>query len=125
LRHHYQVRLTDLWRGELTLRELRVLLEYLPDDSATARAISGAATGPLAGWTLTDALLGRLVDEVAAHRWQWESVHTKKGRPSRKAPASVLPELRPPREPSGPDAEVIPLVSPHRLGNFVHDTGEE
>jgi len=126
LRHHYPgVRLTDLWRGHLTLRELRVLLEHLPADSLTARAISGTDAGALAGWTLTDALLGRLLDEVAAHRWQWESVHTKKGRPTRKAPGSVLPEPEHRDTTPSQDAQVIPLVSPHRLGEFVNEIGEE
>ena len=125
MQRHYGVALLGFWRGDLTPRRLRVLLEYLPADSLTARAVSGTDAGALAGWTLTDALLGRLLDEVAAHRWQWESVHTKKGRPTRKAPGSVLPEPEHQDTPRSQDAQVIPLVSPHRLGEFVNESGEE
>ena len=115
MQRHYGVDLVDLWRGQLSLRKLRVLVEGLPPDSATAYASSGE-TGPLAGWALTNVLLGRLADELALYRWQWEAAHIdpKKTR-HRKRPDSVLPELRPER----PSRESIPVVSPHRLGRFV------
>jgi len=120
LRRYYHVRLTDLWRGDLTLREIRVLLEHLPADSATAYSEAGVPRdNPLASWSLTDLLIGRLVDEAAAHRWQWESAHTKPGR-QRKAPMSVLPDVKTRPHPPG-EADVIPLVSPHQLGSFVHE----
>lgn len=126
LQQHYGIELTDLWRGRLTLRRLRVLVDHLPSDSATARSIAGfRPSDALAGWGLTQLLIARLWDELAAYRWQWEAVHSKKGRPQRPAPEPLVPRLEePPSSPSSRDggsADVIPLVSPHRLGDFVDD----
>lgn len=115
LQRHYRVELTALWRGELTLRRLRVLIEHLPPDSASAHAVAGF-DGALASWSLTDVLLGRVSDELAALRWQWESAHLQKGKRPRKAPESVLP-----RAEQKSDPESIPVVSPHSLGTFVYD----
>lgn len=133
MQREYQVDLADLWRGRLSVRKAWVLINGLPPDSATVYALAGLETA--AGWRLADLLLGRLVDEVAAHRWQWEGAHrdSKKGR-GRPAPTSVLPDLpggpqddRPARDvPARPGpARVIPLVSPHRLGTFVNNLDEE
>lgn len=112
------MQLVDLWRGQLTLRRLHVLIEHLPPESATARA---QIDGPLASWSLTDALLGRLVDELSAYRWQWESAHIdpKKTR-MRSQPESVLP-----RAESSSDADVIPIVSPHKLGGYINEDEEQ
>lgn len=112
LQRFYGVALTGVWTGQLTLRRLRVLLEHLPPDSATAYALAGVDQGSLAGWKLSDALLGRLVDELSSYRWQWEMAHQTKGR-RRKPPGSVLPT---------PTAETstAPVVSPHSLGGFIN-----
>lgn len=115
LQRHYQVPLTGLWTGQLTLRRLRVLLEQLPPDSNTAYALAGVDPGPLRYWSVGDALLGRIADELSQYRWQWEMAHQSKGS-RRRAPASVLPQLRP-REQAGQD---VPVVSPHELGGFVN-----
>jgi len=114
----YGVDLVGLWSGQLTLRKLRVLIEQLPPDCATAYALAGAELGQLSGWRLTDLLLGRLADELALYRWQWEAAHIdpKKTR-HRAQPPSVLPEL----EPSSSQPDSIPVVSPHRLGDFVSE----
>lgn len=120
----YHVDLGDLWRGQLSLRRLRVLASHLPPDSATAQAVSGNDDGPLTGWALTDVLLGRVADELALLRWQWESAHldTKKSRP-RKQPPSVLPDLS--GAPTAPtDTDRVPVVSPHRLGAFLDDNDD-
>ncbi|MFD7157962.1 hypothetical protein ACFV9C_25395 [Kribbella sp. NPDC059898] len=114
LQHHYGVALTGVWTGQLTLRRLRVLLEHLPPDSATAHAVAGTDPGPLRGWTLTDALVGRLLDEMASYRWQWEMAHQSKGN-RRRAPESVLPKLS--TVAAGTDT---PVVSPHSLGGFIN-----
>jgi hypothetical protein len=114
LQRFYAVPLTGVWTGQLSLRRLRVLLDHLPPDCATAYAITGTDPGPLAGWSLGDALLGRLVDELASYRWQWETAHQGKGS-RRRAPESVLPKLT---QPTG-DA---PLISPHQLGGFINET---
>lgn len=119
MQRHYQVDLADLWRGQLSLRRLRVLVTYLPPDSLTARAVGGVDDGPLAGWDLSDVLVGRVADELALLRWQWESAHidTKKTQP-RKRPPSILPDVSP--TPTT-DPERAPVVSPHRLGGFLND----
>lgn len=120
MQRYYHLDLTGLWRGELSLRRLRVLLDHLPANCRTAVAIEGLEGNPWAHWSLTDTLLGRLTDELAAYRWQWESSHSKNGRPVRRPPESVLPEV--PRRARG--ADVIPLVSPHSLGAFINDEQE-
>lgn len=123
MQRHYRVDLTDLWRGRLSLRRLRVLVDHLPPDSATAYAVvdeEGQDLSALRGWRLTDVLLARLADELAIYRWQWESAHLdKKARP-RQQPPSVLPEVKTKR----PDRESVPVVSPHRLGSFVNEQEE-
>jgi hypothetical protein len=115
LQRFYGVALTDLWTGHLSLRRLRVLLDHLPPDCATAYAITGTDPGPLRGWSLGDALLGRLVDELSAYRWQWETSHQSKGT-TRRAPGSVLPRLT-----GHPTDAEVPLVSPHQLGGFINE----
>lgn len=112
--------LADLWRGRLSLRRIRVLIDHLPVDSRTAAALAGHADHPLAGWPLTDLLLGRMTDELATFRWQWESSHLdpKKQRP-RTQPESVLPDLAS----SSTTTQDVQVVSPHRLGAFVNETG--
>lgn len=115
---HYRVDLGDLWRGTLSLRRLRVLLQGLPADCRTSYALGAEEDpGPLAAWRLGDVLLGRLADELALLRWQWECAHIdpKKSRP-RERPSSVLPEWKPQAA-----SKTAPLVSPHQLGGFVND----
>lgn len=53
LRRYYGVRLTDLWRGELSLRELSNLIDHLPPGSAVWCQQAGVPYG----WTLTDLLI--------------------------------------------------------------------
>lgn len=53
LQRYYGVDLGALWRGELSLRRLAVLVEYLPVGSATWAAQANVPYG----WTLTDVLL--------------------------------------------------------------------
>jgi len=53
LQRHYGVDLADLWRGELSLRRLYVLVSQLPIGSSTWAAQIGIPYG----WTLTDLLL--------------------------------------------------------------------
>lgn len=120
MQRYYGVDLCGLWRGDLSLRRVRVLLQHLPVDSPGARALA-EVDGPLASWPLHDALLGRLVDELAALRWQWESAHLAKNQRPRQQPEQVLPTRERGKAPTGKDADVLPLVSPHRLGDFIND----
>lgn len=117
LQRYYGVAVTDLWTGRLSLRRLRVLLDQLPPDCATAYAITGTDPGPMRGWKLGDALLGRLVDELSAYRWQWETAHQSKGR-KRRPPGSVLPKS------GNPTRQDVPVVSPHQLGGFINEDME-
>lgn len=117
LQRFYAVPLTDLWTGRLSLRRLRVLLNHLPPDCATAYAVTGYDSGPLRGWALSDVLLGRVLDELSAYRWQWETAHQTKGT-RRRPPESVLPRPR-------PQDSTAPVVSPHELGGFMSDLGGE
>lgn len=122
MQRFFHVDLCDLWRGTLNLRRLRVLIDHLPLDAAATRAMAGMQ-GPLALWPLRDALLGRLVDEVTLGRWQWESAHLAKHQQPRKQPPSVLPRRT--TTTTHGDDNVIPLVSPHRLGEFIYEQEEE
>lgn len=55
--------LLELYRGEMSWRELRVFLRYLPSDSATSRAARG--TSPQEEfWTPERHLLASVVDAV-------------------------------------------------------------
>lgn len=55
--------LLELYRGEMSWRELRVFLRYLPQDSATARAVRGS-TPEEEAWTLDRQLLATIADAV-------------------------------------------------------------
>lgn len=55
--------LLELYRGEMSWRELRVFLRHLPHDSATARAVRGG-TPDEETWTLDRQLLASAVDAI-------------------------------------------------------------
>lgn len=112
MQHHYGVDLSGLWRGELTLRRVAVLLAHLPPDCASARAVAGTTGQQLTGWSFTNLLLGRLIDELAILRWQWESAHLDKRHRPRPQPPTVLPELT--------ERDTPALLSPHELGPFIN-----
>lgn len=57
--------LLDLWRGALSWRRLRVLIDMLPPASAYWRARHGAGD-----WTVTEYMLADLFDVSAAANWQ-------------------------------------------------------
>lgn len=116
LERHYQRDLCDLWRGRLTIRKLRVLIDGLPPDSATVRALS-EVDDRFAGWTLTDVLMGRLVDQLALFHWHYEQVHREKKAETRPRPKSVLPD---PTTAKSNNSD-IPVVSPHALGGFLNN----
>lgn len=55
LQHHYNVDLAGLWRGELSIRRLSVLIANLPPTSATALRYA-----PAPGWDIHAYLLADL-----------------------------------------------------------------
>lgn len=55
--------LLELYRGQMSWRELRVFLRYLPADSATARDVRGS-TPEEDAWTLDRHLLASVVDAI-------------------------------------------------------------
>lgn len=69
---YYGVDLLDYYRGRLSARRLRVLLQHLPRDSALVRALHGEA----AEWGLSEHLLAAAVDELAVANWLFASAHT-------------------------------------------------
>lgn len=102
LQRHYNVDLCDLWRGTLTPRKVRVLIDGLPHDSRTMRALGDSEET----WTLCEQLLARLIDEVAAHRWDFGFVSTD---PAKRNQYRPFPEpVRPQRE----ERREIKVVSP-------------
>ncbi|MFF1756126.1 hypothetical protein [Streptomyces sp. NPDC058266] len=73
--------LASFWRGEITLRLLRVLVEALPPDSATGRAHAGHH------WAHVDYAAADTVDLLALLVTQFANAHRDP-----KKPAVAMPE---------------------------------
>jgi hypothetical protein len=84
LQAHYGVALSGLTTGELTWRRLKVLLTYLPPDSATARSIRGADHEP--EWTRTEHLLAGVFDALNMLLWQNAVLSGVKPKPRKPEP---------------------------------------
>ena len=91
LQRYYRVDLRDLWRGGLTLRRLRVLLDGLPPDSLwwTAMrqrddllATAGGGDVDTARWDTTHELLAALIDATNEVAWTVAQVNSKHKLPS-------------------------------------------
>jgi hypothetical protein len=80
------VDLLDRYRGRLSARRLRVLIEHLPRDSALVRALHGED----AEWGLPEHLLAATVDQLAVGNWLFASAHTPENAspPERPTPVS-------------------------------------
>jgi hypothetical protein len=65
----------QFWRGDLSGRALGVLIRYLPEDSATVRAMRGTP------WSELMYLLAHIADTVAYSRADYANVHGGKTRP--------------------------------------------
>lgn len=87
----------ELWRGEMTWRELRVFLRHLPAESATARAVRGA-TPEQETWTLDRQLLASLVDAQRENTFAMVKLHGDPKKTKRLKPPEPIP--RPGVEPS-------------------------
>lgn len=75
LHRHYAVDILDVFRGLLSWRKLRVLIEQLPADSFTKHALAGIEFDP---WSATEHLLAMLHDLVADLTWITATVNSKK-----------------------------------------------
>lgn len=89
LAREYRVDLLDVWRGRLSLRKLRVLIENLPPGSASLRAMSELGD-EWAGWGLLEVLVGNVYDLLAVQRHDWLKAHG--GKPDK--PTSILPKRK-------------------------------
>lgn len=58
--------LLDLWRGGLTLRRVSALVDNLPRDAATCRAVYGE----VAEWGPSERILADVFDVLAQANWQ-------------------------------------------------------
>lgn len=81
--HHYPGRdqIAEFWRGEITLRKLRVMVEGLPADGATARAAAGHH------WRHLEFMLAQLLNETVRMRVDFGNANR-----AEKAPAQEYPE---------------------------------
>ncbi len=62
--HYYpSIDLLDFYRGKMSVRRLWVLIQGLPFNTKTARRLHGLDTA-LDDWTLTDILLGRILESL-------------------------------------------------------------
>ncbi|GAA3121682.1 hypothetical protein [Streptomyces echinatus] len=82
--------LLELYRGEMSWRELRVFLRYLPQDSATARAVRGASPEQEA-WTLDRHLLAALIDAQRENTFAMVKLHGDPKKTSRLRPPDPIP----------------------------------
>jgi hypothetical protein len=81
--------LLELYRGEMSWRELRVFLRYLPPDSATARALRGS-TPEEEAWTLDRHLLANAVDAIRENTYAQIKLHGDPKRTSRLKPPDPI-----------------------------------
>lgn len=64
--------LLDYYRGSLTARRLRVLIQHLPREAALVRALHGEDVE----WGLTEHLLAAAVDQLNTGNWLFVSANT-------------------------------------------------
>ncbi|MFI6491210.1 hypothetical protein [Streptomyces sp. NPDC050564] len=91
--------LLELYRGEMSWRELRVFLRYLPTDSATARAVRGS-TAEEDAWTLDRQLLASVVDAMRENTFATVKLHGDPKRTGRLKPPDPIPRpgVKPPQK---------------------------
>ncbi|MCK2236448.1 MULTISPECIES: hypothetical protein [unclassified Crossiella] len=95
---HYGIDLLDHYRGQVSRRRLRVLIQHLPRDGALARELRGEA----ADWGLGEQLLAAAVDQLAAANWMYAAAHTAEGADPPERPLPVpRPGIEQTPEPAG------------------------
>ena len=82
--------LLELYRGEMSWRELRVFLKFLPTDSATARAVRGSTPDDDA-WTLDRMLLALTVDAIRENTFAMVKLHGDPKKTGRLRPPDPIP----------------------------------
>jgi hypothetical protein len=82
--------LLELYRGEMSWRELRVFLKWLPPESATSRAVRGSSPDEDA-WTLDRQLLATIADAVRENTFTAVRLHGDPKRTSRLKPPDPIP----------------------------------
>lgn len=98
------LRLDDLGTERLTWRDLLVVVQHRPQDSALARALDGDE----AVWSLTDHLLAITIDVLNIANWQRENAGKGKGQsPTRKPKRMPRPGVQDDTQKIG--AEPIPI----------------
>lgn len=90
VQHYWPGRsIKELYRGEMTWRELKVFLRYLPHDSATARAVRGASPEEEL-WTLVPQLLAAAVDAIRENTFATIKLHGDPKRTGRLEPPAPI-----------------------------------
>ncbi|MYR29811.1 MULTISPECIES: hypothetical protein [unclassified Streptomyces] len=105
--------LLELYRGEMSWRELRVFLRYLPPESATARAI-GRVSAADAQWTLDRQLLAAAVDAIREGTFAAVKLGGDPKKTGRLKPPQPIP--RPGVEPVQQTSNVIRFGGRHGSG---------
>jgi hypothetical protein len=82
--------LLELYRGEMSWRELRVFLRHLPTESATSRAVRGS-TAEDDAWTLERQLLAGVVDAVRENTFASVKLHGDPKKTGRLKPPNPIP----------------------------------
>ena len=100
-------RLLELYRGEMSWRELRVFLRFLPPDSATARSVR-ASTPEEDAWPLERQLLASVVDAVREQTFAMVKLHGDPKKTGRMKP---------------PEPIERPGVEPRRRSNVIRFGG--
>lgn len=82
--------LLELYRGEMSWRELRVFLKGLPPDSVTARAVRGSTPDEDA-WTLDRMLVALAVDAIREQTFAMVKLHGDPKKTGRLKPPDPIP----------------------------------
>lgn len=114
LPHYWPGRsLLELYRGEMSWRELRIFIKGLPPDSCTARAVRGS-TAEDEAWTLDRQLLASAVDAIRENTFATVKLGGDPKKTGRLKPPDPIP--RPGVEPVQQKSNVIRFAGRHGSG---------
>jgi len=105
--------LLELYRGEMSWRELRIFLKFLPPESATARAVR-RSTPEEDAWTLDRQLLASAVDAIRENTFATVKLGGDPKKTGRLKPPQ--PIARPGVEPAAKKSNVIRFGGRHGSG---------